>query len=184
MRCNRLAALSAMVLAASMATAPAYATGASTTTLAVVDCTGTSSVTYAPPITPQPTTVTATSSQDYLACLIVGGGPITSAQDTTTVTSLTRSCATLLGVTPNQQQSVKWNTGQVSIAQVDVTTTQVQSALVVTSIGSVVSGPFTGRNYKRISTYANLNALVACQSPQGLAQLGPGVSNLTISPLV
>ncbi|MFE2053029.1 hypothetical protein ACFXAS_31660 [Streptomyces sp. NPDC059459] len=184
MRLDRLVIAVFTAVATSIAVAPAQGAEATQAALAAVNCTGTSSVTYSPAITPQPTTVTATSSQDYLACVVLDGGSITFAEDSTTVTSLTRSCATLLGITPNRQQSVEWNTGQISQAQVDVTTTQVQSALVVTSIGTVISGPFTGLNYKRVSTYANVDALLSCQSPQGLSQLGPGVSNLTITPLI
>ncbi|MGD6740604.1 hypothetical protein ACOKM3_02020 [Streptomyces sp. BH106] len=155
---------------------------AASTAPAAVNCTGTSTVTYSPAITSEPRTVTSTSSQSWKTCAVINGGGITKARDSVTRTSLTRSCATLLNTTPKQQQTVSWDNGQTSTAA--VTTTQVESALVVTSIGKITSGPFVGENYKRVSTYANVDALTACSSPGGLAKLGPGVSDLAITPLV
>jgi hypothetical protein len=150
--------------------------------LSSVICNGNNSVAFVPGVTFTPQAVTVTYVIDYSACTVINGGQITTAQDTAGMNTASLSCNDLLG-TSSGIDAVLWNTGQVSVANVTVTVTQEASARVVTTIGTVVSGPFTGYRLRRVVIFAGVNVATACLAPGGLQSLSNGVMTLTILPL-
>lgn len=148
-----------------------------------VACNGITNATFVPGITYEPQEIMTTVVLDYFACTIINGGQITMAQDAATIYTASRSCHSLLGTLPGVD-SVLWNTGQVSVANVDITYTQEASALVATTFGTVVSGPFTGYRVRRVVTYADVTVATACLAPGGLQSLSNGLNTLTILPVL
>ncbi|MFI2104584.1 hypothetical protein ACH436_14910 [Isoptericola sp. NPDC019693] len=178
------AALLAPVTAASAAPPAPAAHGAATAQALLASCPlGTAVANYDPGVTLLPADVQFDSRAEYTSCATsTDWKPFTVESSGTSE----RSCATLLGTITGVRQTITWRnalTGQIttSEATVDVTTTQVTSALLVTAQGTITSGHATGADYTQQVTYADLTALLSCLTPDGLTSLGNGITSLTIS---
>jgi hypothetical protein len=172
------AAAAALALGALLAPAPANAQ-----MLSAVTCTADQDVTYSPGVTNSPQTVHVTASTDYTSCTVLNGGAITMAEDTFISIQAERSCADILGNVPFPNRPITWNTGEVSSVAGSALTAQVGSSLVVVHTGTVVSGPFTGYEYEHTTTYPGLDAIAACDSPEGLTSLNNGVMIMNLLPV-
>ncbi|TYB60237.1 hypothetical protein FXF51_32100 [Nonomuraea sp. PA05] len=106
-----------------------------------VTCTPPSSVavTYSPPLTASPQTVTSTTNQQYGPCVSAGVPGLTSGSRYTVVTSSGLSCLELLAARPFAF-TITWNTGQTSTISGNLVANLAAGVLT----GTVTSGLFAG----------------------------------------
>jgi hypothetical protein len=102
-------------------------------------------VTYDPPLTNQPQTVSRTASIQYGPCVSVSHPALTSG---TTIVggTVTTSCVELLRAN-TFVQSITWNTGETSTISGNRSVSIVGGTVTATSTGTVTAGLFTGSTF-------------------------------------
>jgi hypothetical protein len=140
---SRLSAL--LVAVCLLAGAVVSASPASAAGLLDVTCTPPSSTTttFSPPLTNTPQLSSSTVSSQFGPCVSLSQPALTSGTFTKTNSARPRTCLDLLSAT-SITLTITWNTGQTSTLSVNVTSTIVGAALVVTGTGTVTAGLFTG----------------------------------------
>ncbi|MEV0613483.1 hypothetical protein AB0I81_09170 [Nonomuraea sp. NPDC050404] len=163
-----LALLLGVVLGAALLAPPAAASAGGLE----VTCTPPSSnnVTYNPPLTQSPQTVTVSSSVTYNPCVSLTQPTLTSGTRANVIVS-TRSCPDLLASAP-ATFTINWNTGQSSTISGTSNTSTAGALIVVAITGTVTAGLFAGAAVTQVNTAPSAQIL--------LCTLGLGtVSNLT-----
>ncbi|MCK2218195.1 hypothetical protein MF672_031045 [Actinomadura sp. ATCC 31491] len=156
------------------------ATPASAGTLDVT-CTPPSSVavTYDPPLTASPQTVTSTTNQQYGPCVSASVPGLTSGSRFTVVTSSGLSCLELLAARPFGF-TITWNTGQTSTISGNLVANLSGGVLTVTVTGTVTSGLFAGDTVVQQQVGAATD-LTLCTLGQGTVSSHYGLVTLEIT---
>jgi hypothetical protein len=151
----------------------------------VTTCVGTTQAQYSPGLTLVPRPTSVTFSETYSTCTSTSQPAITAATVPTAQIQQDRSCATLLGVSPDPiTQTVVWNTGQTSTFQYTRVVTNVGGVLQIVGTGMVTTGLFQGASVVRILVLASLDPLqtLACLTSAGLTSIS-GTASLTFTQL-
>jgi hypothetical protein len=144
-----------------------------------LNCEGWETSNYSPGLLLTPREVTFSATSLYGPCVAVGSD-ISSGESDLRATQ-TASCT--LSSTGLGEERIHWNTGEVSVVQNEVNIVEHPvGQTVVTTLGTVVSGPFTGDNTKRVLTLVTPSAL-QCLSEPGVTSVS-GPVTLTFTPLV
>ncbi|WP_283136099.1 hypothetical protein [Rhizohabitans arisaemae] len=141
-----------------------------------VTCTLPSSniVTYNPPLSSTPQSVTVTTTYQYSSCVSTTQPGLTSGTRTT-VSTQTRSCPDLL-TNGTFTLTINWNTGQSSTATGSYSAVSAGVAIVLTLTGTVTSGLFTGSNFLQVNTAPSAEVLLCTAGLGTLSGLGSQVS--------
>jgi hypothetical protein len=159
-----------LAVAVLAAAGPSAAAATSTASCPV----GTETTTYSPGVTNESRLITRRTTDAYGPC--ISSEPNIESATASDEGSVVRSCTTLLaGATFDK--TIKWNTGQTSTIQLDVTVNYVAGSIVAAGHGVVVDGLFSGATAATTSVLpANL---LLCDTPTGITSLF-GVDTLTI----
>ncbi|MFC4117336.1 hypothetical protein [Nonomuraea zeae] len=160
------------VAALNVSVPPAHA-AASTT------CTGTSAVTYSPPLTNTPQTVSYSESDTYSSCTSTDP-TLTAGTSSTNITLPGASCVGG-GVFPPSAYTISWNNGQSSTMSMTFTDVIVAGIETVTGVGTVTSGQFTGGTATIVWVYTVPNPLL-CLSTGITGQNGTVAAQILVVP--
>ena len=153
----RTALASLLTAAALVVSVVATATPAAASTLDVT-CAGSDSITFTPPLTLAPQTVTISASTQYGPCTSSSVPGLTAGSRSFTINA-TRSCLDLLNSAP-VTFTITWNTGQQSTVSGNATASHVGAALVVTITGNVTAGLFAGDSVVHTATGPATNTVL------------------------
>lgn len=167
------AAVAALALGLSALVTTGTAAGA-----AVVDlqCTGSQTLSYSPGLTLTPQAVTVSGSGSF-SCPLSSDPAISTGSFTVGPVGATLGCALTGG---SGTFAYTWNTGQVSTVSATSVVTANLGVVVVTSTGTVVSGPFAGDT--AVFTWTGSSpGLLDCLTPAGVTQYsGPTTLTFTL----
>ncbi|MFI0421016.1 hypothetical protein [Spongiactinospora sp. 9N601] len=170
-----IAAILALVLlpGAPVAVPAAAATAAAT----LINCLGTTTVSFSPGLTTTPRSVVTSGQDDATTCLSLTHPGLTSFVGPFSGTA-TQSCTTFFG-SGSGTETLYWNDGTTSTWHYTNDFANVNGTKVGASTGRISSGALAGAEVTQTITFANLD-LTACATPAGLTEIS-GVDTWTIT---
>jgi hypothetical protein len=146
----------------------------------VVQCTGTTSLTYSPGLTNTRQTVVITTNEALSHCLHIPDLPalpfLMPATSQTQLTRDNRTCTTLLAGGPGSQV-LTWNNGETSTVNYVSTTNIVNGNIVSVQTGTITMGRYAGQSIIGTRIWTPLlggqpiDFVTGCSSPGGITSL-------------
>ncbi|RYZ43024.1 MAG: hypothetical protein EOO71_05510 [Myxococcaceae bacterium] len=147
----------------------------------IVECVGSSTITYNPGLKTTPQSVTSQNNSTYSLCRNILGPTVQlgAGSGSGNVTLPNASCSGALNPGSNLVETFDFSDNTHSTVQfTEVTLQPGQANTVATRFGTVVSGRFNGAIAVKVTTYVNTQVTQGCGSPSGLTSIS-GPTTLT-----